>query len=413
MAQQVYTKRSRPKHGMFIRLVKEWSDLDVNRTLTGLTLEQRGFEDYDVTVSFGPKVGQRDTIKQKAGRIVIPVQGRDFKREPLDPVEEKELIAAGKTHKANYSVHLAVALPQDLRGRSQSAFENRLLWLQDRERYMMAKINAVHVVHDQVLVRQLQNEYISAARHFKAVYDKWNRYNGEPVAMADYNASGQQTWATTNNFSGSSTWPSGASVAFSFSEYSSGTHGSTVDSVAQDDAVQADDDGDDEGAVVTIHGSPTTGSSVTSATTGISSGGDNIGACYAVTSTDASEIEATGFPATGTSTASDPTLALTTATDDLAICQYIGFTFDSNPPTYTANTGDSVVQATISNGEFGYTAYEKATGASTTVGVTFDTEGNFEALAGAVVPTAAAGGGATAGTHYYHHYYRSIVTGLR
>lgn len=396
MAQQVYTKRSRPKHGMFIRLVKEWSDLDVNRTLTGLVLEQRGFEDYDVTVSFGPKVGQRDTIKQKAGRIVIPVQGRDFRREPLDPVTEKELIAAGKAYRTNYSVDLRVEVASDLRGPSLSAFENRLLWLQDRERYMMAKINTVHVVHDQVLVRQLQNEYLAAAQHFKSLYQRWSRYDGKPVAMADYSSSGQLTWAQTSNFSGSSTWPSDASVVFGYAEYSNPTpnpHGSTVDGTQEDDVVQADDAGagaDKEGAVITVHGSPTTGSSVTNATTDIQSGGTNNGACFAVTDTDQSEITTTGFPATATSSASDPTVDLTTAVGDLAVGAYIGYTFDSNPPTYTANTGDSVVLATIQDGEFAYIAYEKATTTTTTVGVTFDAEGNFEALAGAVVPTAAA-----------------------
>lgn len=373
---------------MFIQLRKEWGDGDDSRALIGLVLEQQGFEDYDVTVTFGEKDAPRDEIKRKAGRIVIPVQGRNFKREPLDPVEHKDLIAAGKTHRALYDINLRVELPHDLRGPKN--LDNRLLWLLDRKQYMLSRLNASHAVHDQVALVRLQSEYIGAMQHFQALYDRWSRYNGEPLAMADYSASGQLTWAQSNNFSGASTWASGVSVAFSFSEYSTGTHGSTVDGNAQDDAVQADDDGDDEGAVVTIHGSPTTGSSVTNATTGISSGGDNIGACYAISDTDQSEITTTGFPATATSSAANPTVSPTTATDDLVICQYIGFTFDSNPPSYTANAGDSVVQATISNGEFGYTAYEKATGASTTVGVTFASEGNFEALAAGVVPTAEA-----------------------
>jgi len=381
---------------MMMRLV---TDIDELGVVSRIRVEQRGLEDYDLTLRFGARGATLDTEQRKGSAFEIPLGDFAFTWQKEPRIVRDRFGVARTKQVGNYRIEYRVQVPRDLRWKRNE--DNRLLWLLDREQYMRHGLASLHWMRDGEELRRLQREYADAATHLRDVYERTVRGWHRPMMMADYTATGQIQWTENGNASETATWAAGDVVVFGFATFPGGTFGSTVDGEAHDDLFAAVDTADDDDtAVITVHADPTTGSSVTCATSG---GPDtNCGCAFAVTGADAAELASTGFPDTGGSDAEDPVVALDTAEGDEAIAVYGCFDFDAGPGEniVAPHTGDTEIFEDglgASDWQQGYVAHEKATGASTSVGAVADPiDGAFQILAAAVIPTTAAGAALTA-----------------
>ena len=227
--------------------------------------------------------------------------------------------------------------------------------------------------------------------------------------MADYSSSDAQFLSeTTGNFTANITLEAGVTVAVCLVggfEFAGDTYTATLDGNSPDVSLSHSDY-----VRMFMWADPTTGSDIELSVTGLDAGDYSPVALFGVTSADSAEIADTGSPDTATSAAEDPSVDLTTATDDLCVDASSVWDTTSGADRITEGAGQTEIYEDWVGGGINTRAsftYEKATGASTTMSQDYATTLGSYSYGAFVIPTAEA----IAISPYYANYYSRVVLG--
>ncbi len=208
--------------------------------------------------------------------------------------------------------------------------------------------------------------------------------------MADYESDVQTADCSGNSLTLTITYGTGVDVGIvTLGGYNltGDTPVVTLGGASADDSVTAEDTGDVIWAFA--FASPSTGTSISVVVTGLDDEDRSTFRVYGVSSADAAEITATGFPATDTDVFANPIdLSLATVTDDLALYACQDYDTTAGTDRHTAGAGETEIievywsaqQIRVSDG------FQKATGTTTALTPAVDS-GTIEAAVGFVVPT--------------------------